>query len=238
MVKKKREMLSKNDLNFKNIKENPILFLKKFWNYLWYDDSLLSYILNFLFAFIFIKYIFFPGIGAVLDTQFPIVAIVSGSMEHKVVSNSICGKLVDNGPKNLNINQFWNHCSKYYVENYNFTLDQFENFPFNGGLNIGDVMILKGKDAKDIIIGDVLVFIPENREWYLSHGPVIHRVVKKWEENDKYYFQTKGDHNSESFQGFEKNISEDDVLGVGVVRIPYLGYAKILLNDIFLLFTR
>ena len=60
--------------------------------------------------------------------------------------------------------------------------------------------------------------------------PIIHRVVKTWQEDGDYFYQTKGDHNSESIAGSlgETKISEDRVYGKGVLRIPYLGWVKIL----------
>ena len=65
-------------------------YWKRFWRFIWYDDSALSYILNFAFAFVVIKFLFFPAIGFALNNDYPIVAIVSGSMEHKIVDGRIC----------------------------------------------------------------------------------------------------------------------------------------------------
>ena len=63
--------------------------------------------------------------------------------------------------------------------------------------------------------------------------PIIHRVVKLWEEDGESYYQTKGDHNSASISGQygETQISEERVFGKGVVRLPYLGWLKILFVD-------
>lgn len=209
-------------------------YFKKFWNYIWNDDSLGSYVLNFLVAFIFIKFIFFPAIGFVLNNDYPIVAIVSGSMEHKIVDNQVCGNfIVDENKKNLDFNLWWNLCGNYYEKNFNLSVTDFDNFNYKNGLNIGDVMILYGKNPKNINLGDVLVFIPQDIRFFQEKGPVIHRVVKKWEdENGKVHFQTKGDHNEISFNNFENDIIEDNVIGVGVVRIPFIGYAKLALNNL------
>ena len=210
--------------------------LKKFWNYIWYDDSFMSYVLNFVFAFLFIKFLFFPVIGFALNNDFPIVAIVSGSMEHKIVDNRVCDVYVkDIKNEKLSIDSWWEYCGNYYVKNYNLTLDDFEDYDYKNGLNVGDVMILYGKSPENIEVGEVLVFEPQNRVWYESHGPVIHRIVKKWQdEGGKYHFQTKGDHNPSSTQNFEGDISEDKVFAVAAVRIPFIGYAKLALNNVIM----
>lgn len=206
--------------------------LLKLWDYIWKSDSLGSYILNFLLAFVLIKYIFFPGIGFLLDTNYPIVAVVSGSMEHKIVNGQICSvQFQDSRNQNLDYDSWWEYCGSYYQSNYGLSKENFSNFKYSNGLNIGDVMILRGKDPSNIKPGEILVFIPEQREFYLNKGPVIHRVMKvEKNETGGYIFQTKGDHNPMSFEGFEREIPEEDILGVAEVRIPYLGYPKILLN--------
>ncbi len=260
MKQEKEKKINKNNSDKKQKKDyrnekNPF---KKFWYFIWYDDSFLSYVLNFAFAFLFIKYLFFPVLGFALNNDFPIVAIVSGSMEHKVVNSYVCGKNLDIGNKNLNLNEWWNYCGNYYEKNYNLSLNDFSSFSYKNGLNIGDVMVLYGKKIENIEIGDVLVFEPQDKLengkslFFNTFGPVIHRVVAIHEENGQIYFQTKGDHNSDSvsehkrsgfvngiyqtydFDDFETRIPQEDVIAVAVFRVPYIGYVKILLNDIYL----
>lgn len=215
----------------KNIQKDIKTNLKKFWNYLWHDDSIGSYILNFLVAFIVIKYIFFPVVGFALGNDYPVVAIVSGSMEHKVSSHTICNvHIADIRSKNLDFDGWWSYCGKYYEKFYNMTKSEFETFEYKNGLNIGDVMVLYGKDPENIEIGEVLIFKPLDEEFFATKGPVIHRVVNKWEENGTIYFRTKGDHNPQSFTNFEERIPEENVIGVSILRIPFLGYAKLMLN--------
>ena len=206
-----------------------IVYLNKFCDYLWNDDSLGSYLLNFFVAFIFIKFIFFPVVGFALNNDFTVVAIVSGSMEHKIVNNQICDKfIIDQKKKSLDFDSWWNFCSNYYQEYLNLTKNDFLNYKYQNGLNIGDGMILYGKDPKKIQVGEVLVFIPQDKRFFQEKGPVIHRVVKKWtDENNQLYFKTKGDHNPQVFQNFEDKIPAENVIGVGVVRIPFIGYAKL-----------
>ena len=75
-------------------------YLKKIWYFLWEDDSLISWVASVVFAFLLIKFIIFPGLGLILGTKFPIVAVVSGSMEHSIDDGGIlCGKRPENYTK-------------------------------------------------------------------------------------------------------------------------------------------
>ena len=56
--------------------------LRKAWWFIWEDDSIWSWIANIVLAFVLIKFIVYPGLGLILGTNYPIVAVVSGSMEH------------------------------------------------------------------------------------------------------------------------------------------------------------
>jgi len=218
--------------------ELVMMNLQKFWKYIWYDDSFGSYIANFAVAFIFIKFILFPSLGFVLNNDYPIVAIVSGSMEHKIVDGVVCDVNDLNGDMNLDHGEWWSYCGDYYEENFNLNQQDFLEFEYKNGLNIGDVIILYGKSHEKIEVGEVLIFVPQDRNFFIAKGPVIHRVIKKWtDDTGKIHFQTKGDHNSKSFTNFENDIIEDDVIGVAAVRIPYIGYAKIFLNNVFLMVT-
>lgn len=221
-------MKAKREENSFQIKKN----LKRFWHYIWYDDSLGSYVMNFIVALIFIKFIFFPGLGLLLGTNIPVVAVVSGSMEHKIVDGRVCDKSFDESyDTSLSLSSWWDYCGNYYENNYNISKEEFSQFDFKNGLNTGDVIILTGKDTKDIELGEVLVFIPGDRQWYSQNGPVIHRVIDKKQINGEYYFTTKGDHNPSVSQGnFEKNITEDQVLAVAQLKIPYIGYLKVWLS--------
>ena len=146
---------------------NYLQLWKRFWRYLWYDDSIGSYILNFAVAFVLIKFIIFPALGFVLNNDYPVVAIVSGSMEHKIVDNRVCDRyIVDQESKNLEISEWWDYCGDYYVQNYNMSLDEFREFEYKNGLNIGDVMVLYGKDPSKIEVGEVLVFVPQDKVFF------------------------------------------------------------------------
>ncbi|MBI3288938.1 MAG: signal peptidase I [Elusimicrobia bacterium] len=88
-------------------------------------------------------------------------------------------------------------------------------------------MVLQGKSAKDVKVGNIIVF------WSAKKDPIIHRVVRKWQENGSYYFQTKGDNYKTNPASIktpfldETRISEDKIVGSAILRIPLLGYIKI-----------
>ncbi|MBS3135012.1 hypothetical protein J4406_01400 [Candidatus Woesearchaeota archaeon] len=122
--------------------------LKKIWRFIWYDDSLLSWIVNILLAFLIVKFLVYPGLGLMLGTTHPVVAVVSGSMHHD------------------------GDFERWYQERgswYNFSKEEIKEWPFSNGFNRGDIMILK--KAKNIRIGDIIVFYGN------SNNPIIHRVV-------------------------------------------------------------
>lgn len=185
------------------------LTFKKIWHFIWEDDSIWSWLVNIVLAFILIKYLVYPGLGLALQTSHPVVAVVSESMEH--------GSSFDD---------WWSNANSWYVSN-GISKEQFMKFTLKNGFNKGDIMTLKGKKAADIKVGDVVVF------WSAKKDPIIHRVVKKWQENSTYYFQTKGDNyktNPTSIKNVlldETKISEEQIVGNAIARVPLLGYIKI-----------
>ncbi|MBI2656458.1 signal peptidase I [Candidatus Woesearchaeota archaeon] len=182
---------------------------KDIWHFIWEDNSIWSWVVNIILAFVIIKFIVYPGLGLLLNTSHPVVAVVSESMEH-----------------NNGFDDWWDKGGKWYIGN-NIKKQQFGSFPLKNGFDKGDIMVLKGKKAENIAVGDVVVF------WSAKKDPIIHRVVKKWQENSTYYFQTKGDNyktNPASINNLflnETKISENYIVGNAVLRIPLLGYIKI-----------
>ena len=219
--------------------KNAKIVLKKLWNFIWNDNSIWSWIVNIILAFVIIKFIVYPGLGFLLSTTHPIVAVVSGSMEHKTVnpclaydttnpsvcigkdtsSYEICGYAFGQKQK-VSFDFFWDTCGAWYIKN-NITKSDFSIMSFKNGFNKGDIMILFGTKPEKIKIGDIIVFTGYMQE------PIIHRVVKITESDGSYYFQTKGDHNKDSYS-FEQDISEDKYIGRAVIRVPLLGYVKII----------
>lgn len=183
--------------------------LRKIWHFIWEDDSFWSWIVNVILAFVLIKYVVYPVLGVTLATTHPVVAVVSESMEH-----------------DSNFNKWWNNAGTWYVPN-GIQKEDFEKFPLKNGFNKGDIMVLRGLKPEKVEVGDVIVF------WGTKRDPIIHRVVKTWQESGKFHYQTKGDNyktNPTSIRNptlDETNISEEQVIGHAVVRIPLLGYIKI-----------
>jgi len=184
-------------------------FLRKVWYFIWYDDSLASWLVNLVLAFVLVKFIIYPTIGFFLGTNFPIVAVVSGSMEH-------------NG---LGFEDWWAQRGDWYVEN-DIEKEDFLKFPFKNGFNKGDIMLLKGVEPKDIKIGDVLVY-----ETRTHKNPIIHRVVGITVGDGRYTYTTKGDNNYKE----DRPVKEDQIrrTGKAIFRIPYLGWIKIWFVEVF-----
>ncbi|MFW5865707.1 MAG: signal peptidase I [Nanoarchaeota archaeon] len=204
-------------------------FLKRMWKFLWHEDSLASWVANIVLAFIIIKFIIYPLLSVMFGTSLPLVAVVSCSMEHQFTD---CGEpdspavlCSSQGSGFVSDDIYWKECGDFY-EARNISQDRFEKFPFDDGFNKGDVIVLKGKDPSSIEVGDVLIFEAKAESSY----PIIHRVVGTHTINKSQVFETKGDHNPTQINNSRVNeysISEDDVIGVGMVRIPYVGYLKI-----------
>jgi len=215
--------------------------LKDTWHFIWEDDSVWSWIVNIILAFILIKFLVYPGLGLVFQTTHPIVAVVSESMEHKSTpiciergrdnyclkySNTdfkICGNILKL-KKSYDFDEYWDICGEWYAENQ-ISKSQFQDFPLKNGFNTGDIMILYGEKPKNINVGEVIVFKSSRPD------PIIHRVVKTWYENGEYYFETKGDHNPKPIDDSvlsEVKISENQLIGKAILKIPYLGWVKIL----------
>ena len=85
----------------------------------------------------------------------------------------------------------------------------------------GDAIILKKISADNVKMGDILV--------YKHNGVIIaHRVVGLDRKN--MLFKTKGDNNN-VVDNYD--ISADDVLGIVVYNVKYIGYPTIWLNEKF-----
>lgn len=178
----------------------------KVWHFLWEEDSLLSWVVNIVLAFVLVKFVIYPALGFALGTGFPIVAVVSGSMEHDGSFDS-----------------WWSSYSSWYEPN-NISRSEFSNFDFVNGFDKGDIMLLYGTKPENIKVGDVVVYASSR-----NFPPIIHRVVLKEKVNNKYSFQTKGDHNR---QPDAELVSEERVLGRAVFKVPLLGWVKIWFTDL------
>jgi signal peptidase I len=187
-------------------------FLKKLWHFIWEEDSIWSWLANIAIAFVLIKFLIYPGLGLVLGTTHPVVAVVSGSMEH-----------------DGSFNNWWDSQKDFYNA-YNISEGQFRQYDFRNGFNTGDIMLLRGTPMSELAVGNVIVYQTQRPD------PIIHRVIKKYGQGSQMYFQTKGDHNFAS-NSDEKKISEQQIIGKAFFRIPYLGWIKIAFVDLIRLVT-
>ena len=151
-----------------------IEILKKIWHFLWKDDSWSSWIVSLIVLVFFVKFIFYPLLGLMFGTGFPVVAVLSESMEH-----------------NSFFDDWWDKNNKWYVER-DFRQDMFKDYRFHNGFNKGDIIVLFGVNTDKIKLGDVIVY-----DDYINKYPIIHRVteINITENRKSYKFQTKGDNN-------------------------------------------
>jgi len=176
---------------------------KKVYNFIFNDDSVWSWIVNILLAFVIVKFLIYPGLGLVLGTDYPMVAVISGSMEH-------------NG---LNFDQWWDENGQWYIDHGISRVD-FEDYIIHNGFNKGDVIILRGK--QDYSLGDIVVY----QSSFASY-PVIHRVT--YINDSENTLIVKGD-NNDSPDPYD--VDYDLIEGVAAFKIPYIGWVKILFTEL------
>lgn len=90
----------------------------------------------------------------------------------------------------------------------------------------GDVVIyrkVKTNELKNLKKYNIIVFSREGQM-------IVHRVIDKYEKNNKYYFVTKGDANNQRDSGL---VEEEELIGVYMFEIKYIGYPSVWLNRFF-----
>lgn len=155
-------------------------------------------------------------LGFALDTSVPLVAVLSGSMDHGINDDGYpCGTRVSDYKESFDY--WWSSCEFTY-RSFGITREQFADFPFKDGFKRGDIPIIQN-DAS-FGVGDIIVYgIP-------SQGvPIIHRIV---ELNDDGTYQTKGDHNPGQ-NAYERSVQKSQIRGKVIFVVPYLGYLRVLL---------
>jgi len=93
-------------------------------------------------------------------------------------------------------------------------------------LNVGDIIIVQGRDSYEI--EDIVVYVTS-----LYQKPIVHRII---DTKNNGNFVTKGDNNSFPDPGTiapREGVSLDDVQGKVVYVIPKLGFPKYLLSELF-----
>jgi hypothetical protein len=194
------EELDKEDPEYEEKpKGNPIKnFFKKIYNFLWVDESVLSYVVFIIIAFLLLRFIAFPAF-LMVSGYADVAAVVSGSMSHS-------------GPQS-------NYTFNEWLNFHNYSAEQVAGWPFVTGLEVGDVIAVRAIPAENIHVGDIVLF-------YSSKGQIIHRVIAVKQLNGQYFYTTKGDANAAS-SPTEKDIPYTEIKGKLADRIPYLGYPKV-----------
>ena len=90
----------------------------------------------------------------------------------------------------------------------------------------GDVVIYKkinGDEIKNLPINSIIIYSKQEKN-------IAHRIINKVEEDNNILFETKGDNNNEPDSELVKI---DQVKGVYVFHIKYIGYPSVWLYDYF-----
>lgn len=176
----------------------------KVWHFLAHEDTWLSFFVDALIVVLLGKFVIYPAIGLALGTSFPIVAVVSSSMDHQ----------------GMDFDSWWEANGAWYEE-HNITKEQFESFYKSNGFKRGDVFVVRGVPAEELEVGDILVYsVPQRGD------PIIHRIVATGDYDGKLTFFTKGDANFDQI-AFEKDILQNQIHGKAVAWAPWLGWVKV-----------
>ena len=146
-------------------------------------------------------------LGFALQTDLPVVAVVSSSMQHNSPELTHYGWL----EKNLQYNRSY-----------------IDSWPFKDGFLIGDMPVVQGNTK--INVGDVVVYAARGSATCQAPStPIIHRVIKI---NPQGTYQTKGDNNNLQIC-YEYDVAPEQVAGKVIFIIPKLGYFKVFATKIF-----
>lgn len=183
---------------------------RKVWKML--NEGIIGYVF-YIFLGIVAALIVTNVLGLVLDTSIPLVAVVSGSMDHGINEDGYpCEKEIQGFQENFE--NWWMLCDSTY-DDFGITEQQFLQFSLKDGLKRGDMVVIQNSGGVEI--GDVIVYnIPS------QDVPIIHRVVAL---NEDGTYQTKGDHNREQ-NAYESSVQKSVVRGKAVLVLPYLGYLR------------
>ncbi|MFH1290101.1 MAG: S26 family signal peptidase [Nanoarchaeota archaeon] len=178
----------------------------RFWAFL-KKDTWQSWVVSLILLVVLIRFILFPALSFATGSSLPLVVIESCSLYHE-----------------SDFDEWWNKNAAWY-EVRGISKSEFREFPYKNGLNKGDIIFVWGRATYET--GEIIIFEP-NPESTAKH-PIIHRIVS---ENP---YATKGDHNSKQLtlnnnvqRIDETNISEERIIGKSVMRIPVLGWIKLI----------
>lgn len=194
----------------------------RFWKFLNKDtwQSTLTFILIFL---VLIMYVFSPLLGILTgfsysesvikiapSKNFPFLTFSSQSLNLVIVES--CSMYHNENLEEILTNE-------NYVKN-NITIEETKGWGFKNGFTKGDIIFSVA--PKNIEVGDVIIF---NSNQPNVRYPIIHRVIRAEET-----YTTKGD-NNQGLLTYEREIQEQQILAKSVLRIPYIGWIKLILFD-------
>lgn len=209
--------------------------IKKFWDWTWNSDSILSWIVALALIYIIVKFMFFPGLSLITGSSLPLAGVESSSMDHQIVKDdynilNLCGNVYTK-KEYINFNKYWETCGSWYEEK-NISKETFSEFPLKNGFRKGDIIIVWGRFKPKI--GDIIIFKPNPES--TAPRPIIHRIASIKDN----VIQTKGDHNQKQltldnniYKTDETSINQEQIIGKAIFKIPYLGWVKIIVVDIF-----
>ncbi len=142
---------------------------------------------------------------------FPLLSLATGTSLPLVVVES-CSMYHDG-----DFDDWWFKNAAWYEEK-NISKQDFLSYFFKNGLNKGDIIVTWGYSEYEK--GDVIIFTAPTKY------PLIHRIISDKE------ISTKGDHNPGQLE-VEKDISEEQIIGKAVARIPALGWLKLIFFEPF-----
>ncbi len=163
-----------------------------------------SIILYIVIIYLLFVYVALPSIYAFTPISY-ISAVVSPSMEHIQPGIQITYNA--------------------WLSEHGFNSSVVSSWPFQNGINIGDLVIAYKATPAQIKVGDVIIY---TATYEGVTEQIIHRVINETYINGTFYYTTKGDANDESLP-FEINIPYNKIIGVVGTDIPYLGYPRYLL---------
>ncbi|RLI58244.1 MAG: signal peptidase I [Candidatus Thorarchaeota archaeon] len=97
-------------------------------------------------------------------------------------------------------------------------------------LEVGHLLVLQAHAPEDIHVGDIIVY---NADWH-PEAPIVHRVIQIEQVGGEYRYYTKGDNNVPRDRYYR---TYEDIVGVVVFAIPYVGYITLFLHEPIGFFT-
>lgn len=120
--------------------------------------------------------------------------------------------------------------------------------PFDRTLHIGDLIIVKGLDPKEVHTGpdpegDIIIFHKPKTSSSDPDDLIVHRAIENVTSNGLVYFKTRGDGNfgadgwhdyrGENYTDSAGRISENLLVGRVVMRIPWVGHLALAMRNFF-----